>query len=118
MRAALFAATLILSVAFSGTAARAADEAKAKPEKAAAGEVTRTGEMVCGKCSLKEGDKCQNVLKVTEADKETKYYLVDNKVAKDNHEKVCSGPAKATVTGKVKEAKGKKTLTAASIKYE
>jgi hypothetical protein len=118
MRAALFAATLMLSLAFSGNAARAGEEGKAKAEKPAAGQVTLTGEMVCGKCSLKEGDKCQNVLKVTEGDKETKYYLVDNKTAKDNHEKVCSGPAKATVTGKVKEAKGKMTLTAASIKYE
>jgi hypothetical protein len=118
MRVALFAATLVLSLAFSGSAARAAEEGKAKTDKAAAGEVTLTGEMVCGKCSLHESEKCQNVLKVTEGAKETKYYLVDNKTAKDNHEKVCSGPAKATVTGKVKEAKGKKMLTAAAIKYE
>jgi hypothetical protein len=129
MRAALLGAVCAFVVALGVAPARGEDKAAAKPaaaaakedkaaRKPAAGEVTLSGEMVCGKCVLHETKKCQNVLKVTEAGSETKYYLADNKVAKDNHEQVCSGTAKATVTGKVKEKDGKKLLTASTIKYE
>jgi hypothetical protein len=111
-----------------GASALAADKAEkpAKAEKAAkpekgdkkGGEVTLSGEMVCGKCTLHETAKCQNILKVTEGAKETKYYLAQNDVAKTNHEHVCSAPEKATVTGTVSEEAGKKTLTASSIKFD
>lgn len=128
MRAVLFATALsFLAVG----AARAADKAEkpaaakaekadnaAKAEKKPAGEVTLSGEMVCAKCTLNESKKCQNVLKVSEGTKETKYYLVQNEAAKSNHSHVCSAPAKATVTGTVGEDGGKKTLTASSIKFE
>jgi hypothetical protein len=104
--------------------AHAADKAD-KPAKAEAakadkksGEVTLSGEMVCAKCTLNESKKCQNVLKVTEGGKETKYYLTQNEPAKANHGHVCSAPAKATVTGTVGDEGGKKTLTASSIKFE
>jgi hypothetical protein len=108
-----------------GASALAADKAEkpAKAEKAAkgdkkGGEVTLSGEMVCGKCTLHETTKCQNVLKVTDAGKETKYYLAQNDVAKSNHEHVCSAPEKATVKGTVSEDGGKKVLTASEIKFE
>jgi hypothetical protein len=122
MKAVLFA-TILASLVVSGTAPAVAGEGKDKAAKAAAkasaDQVTLTGDMVCAKCNLHEAEKCQNVLKVAEGGKETRYYLEQNKVAKDNHETVCKGqPHKATVTGKVKEADGKKVLTAASIKYE
>jgi hypothetical protein len=96
-------------------------EKAAKPEKAAdkaekkGGEVTLAGDIVCGKCALHETQKCQNVLKVTDAGKETKYYLADNPTAKENH--VCSGAEKATVRGTVAEEGGKKVLTASEIKF-
>jgi hypothetical protein len=80
--------------------------------------VTLSGTMVCGKCSLNETEKCQNVLKVTKAGKEEKYYLAANDVAEKNHEKVCSDEHKATVKGTVAEEAGKKVLTASSIKYK
>jgi hypothetical protein len=81
--------------------------------------VTLKGDMVCAKCALHESDKCQGVLKVSEAGKETRYYLAENKVAKEHHKPVCSGAVKkATVTGTVSEAEGKKLITASSIKYE
>jgi hypothetical protein len=110
-------------------AAQAADKADkadkpAKAEKAAKGkaaagaEVTLSGEMVCAKCTLNESKKCQNVLKVTEAGKETKYYLAQNETAKANHEHVCSAPEKATVKGTVSEEAGKKVLTASEIKFD
>jgi hypothetical protein len=95
--------------------------APADGKPAAAGKpVTLTGTMVCGKCTLNETAKCQNVLKVKKAGaaEEEKYYLADNGVAKKNHDQVCSGEAKATVKGTVAEADGKKVLTAASIKYQ
>jgi hypothetical protein len=132
MRSVLLATAFAFVVALGSATARGEDKAPAAgaakaektektektEKKAAAGEVTLNGEMVCAKCVLHEAKKCQNVLKVTESGAETKYYLADNKTAKDNHEQVCGGAAKATVTGKVKEKAGKKVLTASSIKYE
>jgi hypothetical protein len=99
--------------------AAAAGEPAAKPDKAAATgkPVTLAGVMTCAKCSLGEGTKCQNVLKVKKAGKEEKYYLAANEVAEKNHDEVCSGEAKATVKGTVAEEEGKKVLTASSIKY-
>jgi hypothetical protein len=91
---------------------------KAEKGEKKAGEVTLSGDLVCAKCTLHESAKCQNVLKVTEAGKETKYYLAQNDVAEKNHEQVCSGESKATVTGTVKSAKGKKLLTASAITWE
>jgi hypothetical protein len=124
MRAALVATafTLVLVFHLGAGPAFAADKDPAKAAKAekkpAAEEVTLNGEMVCAKCVLHETKQCQNVLKVAEGGSETKYYLAQNKTAKDNHEQVCSGAAKATVTGKVSEKAGKKVLTASSIKYQ
>ena len=94
-----------------------------RPEKPAAAAakgkpVTLSGTMICAKCSLSESDECQNVLKVTKAGKEEKYYLAANDVAEKNHEQVCSGEHKATVKGTVSEEEGKKVLTASSIKYK
>ena len=123
--------SIVLSTLFAfalGTSALAADkpaaEKPAKAEKAApaakkpaGGEVTLSGDMMCAKCSLKEGAKCQNVLKVTDAGKETKYYLAHNEVAKSNHSHVCSSTEKATVKGVVSEAGGKKVLTASKIDF-
>ena len=94
-----------------------AEKAAAKADKKAGAEVTLSGDMVCAKCELKEAPKCQNVLKVTDGGKETKYYLAQNEVAKSNHEHVCSAPEKATVKGVVSEEGGKKILTASEIKF-
>src|SRR3982750_3964158 len=117
----LHAAVIAASTLFAATSARAA-EPEAKPEAkaeakpatkapaakgATAKEVTLSGTMVCAKCSLGEGKKCQSVLKVDEGGKSEKYYLAQNEVAEQNHETVCSGETKATVTGAVKTAKGK-----------
>jgi hypothetical protein len=130
MRSALLTASAFV-VALAASPVRGADNAPPSAEKtdkvekaekaekkATPGEVTLSGEMVCAKCVLHEAKKCQNVLKVSESGTETKYYLAANKVAKDNHEEICGKTAKATVTGKVAEKAGKKTLTASSIKYE
>lgn len=115
-------ATAALAFAFASVPAFtfAADKPAAPAPAAAkaAKEVTLKGTMVCAKCTLHEGEKCQNVLKVKAGGKETAYYLAENAIAEENHDKVCSEPAKATVKGTVGEAEGKKTLTASSIKYQ
>ncbi|MBC8131631.1 MAG: hypothetical protein H7X95_01515 [Deltaproteobacteria bacterium] len=86
---------------------------------AAASETTLKGEMTCAKCGLHESSKCQNVLRVKDAaGAESKYYLKKNAVSEKQHEKVCSGSAPATVTGKVTEAKGKKVLAATSVTFD
>jgi Family of unknown function (DUF6370) len=78
-------------------------------------EVTLDGKIVCGKCALKETDKCSNVLIVKDGDKEVKYYLQDKGVDEDFHKpKVCTAGMKGpevTVTGTVVEKDGKHLLT-------
>lgn len=82
----------------------------------AADETTITGNMVCGKCTLHETDTCQNVVQVNEDGKTVNYYLKQNAVSKDAHGAICKGGSeKVTVTGKVKEKGGKKTMTPTKI---
>lgn len=82
----------------------------------AADEVTITGNMVCGKCTLHETTSCQNVVQVTEDGKTVNYYLKQNSVSKAAHGAICSGGSeKVTVTGKVKEKDGKKMMTPTKI---
>ena len=82
----------------------------------AADEVSITGNMVCGKCTLHETEACQNVVQVTEDGKTVNYYLKENDVSKAAHAPICHGdPEKVTVTGTVKEKGGKKVLTPTKI---
>src|SRR5436189_5134370 len=78
-------------------------------------EVTITGEGKCGKCALKETDKCQNVIQAQEDGKTVNYYLAKNKVSKDFHDNICKETKKVTATGTVKEVDGKKEFTASKI---
>jgi hypothetical protein len=91
-----------------------------KGAKAGAEEMTLKGDMSCAKCDLHESKTCQNVLRVKDAagGKETKYYLAKNPVSDQNHAKVCSASAPATVTGKVSDEGGKKVLAASVIKFD
>ena len=80
-------------------------------------QTTITGNMVCGKCTLHETDKCQNVVQVTGADGKTvNYYLKQNDISKAAHDPICQGGSeKVTVTGTVTEKGGKKMMTASKI---
>ena len=90
--------------------------AVASATTALAEDVTITGNMVCGKCTLHETDKCQNVVQVTEDGKTVNYYLTQNKVSKDFHANICQNDGeKVTVTGRVKEKDGKEMLAASKI---
>jgi len=78
-------------------------------------EVTITGEGKCAKCSLKETEKCQNVIEAKEDGKTVKYYVTQNETAKEFHDNICKEPKKVTATGTVKEVDGKKELTVSKI---
>jgi hypothetical protein len=78
-------------------------------------EVTLIGEGKCAKCALHETDKCQNALLVKEGGKTVTYYLAPNQMSKAFHENLCQETKKITVTGTVKEADGKKTMTVTKI---
>ena len=84
----------------------AADKAK---------EVTVSGEGKCAKCALHEADKCQNVIETKEGGKKVTYYLAQNDVSKEFHDKICKGPQKVKAVGTVKEVDGKKELTVSKI---
>ena len=79
-------------------------------------EVTITGNAVCAKCTLHEGDKCQTVIQAEVAGKAVNYYVTPNDVSKAFHKNVCTGPGeKVTATGTIKEKDGKEMLTLSKI---
>ena len=78
-------------------------------------EVTIICEGKCGKCSLKETEKCQNVIEAKEDGKTVKYYLTQNATSKEFHDNICKEAKKVTATGTVKEVDGKKELTVSKI---
>jgi Family of unknown function (DUF6370) len=79
-------------------------------------EVTITGNMVCGKCTLHETKECQNVVQVAQGTNTVNYYLKQNDVSKAAHDPICQGaPEKVTVTGTVKEKKDKEIMTPTKI---
>jgi uncharacterized membrane protein len=109
MRKLLFSSALaaVIALSYSLPAFAASDE------KA---EVEIKGQAKCAKCMLKEGDECQTVIETKAKDGKTvKYYIADNKVAKEFHENVCTEAKKVTATGTVKEVNGKKELTLSKI---
>ena len=79
-------------------------------------EVTITGTMVCGKCTLHLTKECQNVVQVEKDGKTVNYFLKQNDVSKAAHKAVCSGDSeKVTVTGTVKEKGDKEVMTPTKI---
>src|SRR5262245_23478700 len=79
-------------------------------------EVKLTGSLVCAKCKLKmEGvTKCTNALQVKEGEKTVTYILDDKGVDEDYHE--CGGGTKeVSVTGKLTEKDGKKTVKPSKV---
>ncbi len=76
------------------------------------------GTLVCGKCKLGEGEKCNNVLIVKENGKEVKYHLQDKGMKEKYHGKVCKADAEATVEGKVSEKDGKKIIEDAKVEFK
>jgi len=76
-------------------------------------EVTLTGTGMCGKCALKETEKCQNVLKVVEGETETTYFMTENM---EHGKFFCRGKTEGLkVVGTVQELDGKMMLTPKSV---
>jgi hypothetical protein len=79
-------------------------------------EITITGNMVCGKCTLHETASCQNVIQVDQDGKTVKYYLTKNDASDAMHDEVCHGDSKkVTATGTVEEKDGKEMLTVTKL---
>lgn len=76
-------------------------------------EKTFEGEMSCAKCNLKQAEECEDTLKVGGT-----LYLLEEGGERKTSEHVCSGTAKAKVTGKVEERDGKKFLVVSKIEVE
>jgi hypothetical protein len=86
--------------------------------RAADKEVTLKGKIMCAKCELNEGKKCQTVIKVKEDGKEVVYYFLDKGKQEDYHEEVCGGGQKeGVVRGVVSEKDGKKWVTPKKVEY-
>ncbi len=86
--------------------------------RAEAKDVTLKGQIMCAKCELKEGKKCQTVIRVKEDGQEVTYYFNDKGMKEDYHEPVCGGGRKeGTVTGTVFEKDGKKWITPKKVEY-
>jgi hypothetical protein len=79
-------------------------------------EVKLDGEMVCGKCKLKETTECSNVVQVKDGDKVVKYYLDDKGSKEEYHKLCCTKAVNVTVTGgEITEKDGKKSLKGAKV---
>lgn len=74
-------------------------------------EKTIEGTMSCAKCELGEAEECADVVKTEDG---TAYYLKEDGKAKTSAHK-CQGEVEVTVTGTVKEKKGKNMLKVAKI---
>lgn len=80
-------------------------------------QVTITGDMVCGKCTLHLTKHCQNVVQVHKNGKTINYFLKNNAVSNAAHDPICSGGSeKVSVTGTVAEMNGKEIMTPKKIK--
>jgi hypothetical protein len=80
-------------------------------------KVKLEGKLVCGKCTLKECDKCTNVLQVKKGDKTISYFLKD-KGNKEAYHKNCCTPNSsidASVEGTCVETDGKKWVTPTKV---
>lgn len=84
---------------------------------AAEKEVTIVGEAQCAKCSLNKTEKCANAIVAKESGKEVTYFIVENDASKRDlpHAEICASKKTVEAKGTVKEADGKRQLTAKSI---
>lgn len=102
---------LALVGAFALVAVPAIADDKKDEKKADKKDVKLEGDLVCGKCKLKETEKCSNVLQVKDGDKTVTYYLDDKGAKEDYHKMCCTKTTKVTITGgEVAEKDGKKMI--------
>jgi len=80
-------------------------------------EVTLKGTVTCAKCDLKLEKSCATVIQVKKDDKATVYYF-DKAAHKKYHGGICTEAKPGSVTGKVEEKDGKKTITVTAVKFD
>ena len=107
----MFATGAMAAAHMKGEADKKADSKKAEAKKL-------EGKLTCTKCALSETDKCGHALVVKEGDKSVKYYLQDKGGAEKYHGKCCKADVDATVTGKVGEKDGKKTISEPKVEIK
>ena len=94
----------VVTLAGTTTSVRAED----KKDKVEAKKLE--GTLTCTKCALNETDKCGHALLVKVDGKEVKYYLNDKGGKEKYHGACCKADVEATVTGKVTEKDGTKSI--------
>jgi hypothetical protein len=108
---------LVLGVAVCAFTAPAARTVAAdKAEKDGAKEVKLEGLICCGKCELKEVEKCHVTIVAEKGGKKTTYWF-DDKSSKKYHGDICQTPTKGSVTGTVKKDGDKNIITVTDLKY-
>ena len=80
-------------------------------------EVTLKGKITCNKCDLGKSKACETVIVVKEGKNEVVYFF-DAAAHKKNHGTICSDPKNGSVTGTVKEADKKKTITVTKVTFD
>jgi hypothetical protein len=84
-------------------------------QAAEAKKVTLTGNIVCGKCTLKKADECTNVLQVKVKGKIVNYWIKDEGKGEKYHSCRPNSKKAAKVTGVVKKEGGKMWITDAKV---
>jgi hypothetical protein len=79
-------------------------------------EVKLEGNICCGKCELKDSEKCAATIVVEKGGKKTTYWF-DAKASKKYHGDICQEVKKGTVTGTVKKDGDKMIITVTDLKY-
>jgi hypothetical protein len=80
-------------------------------------EKTLKGTITCGKCDLKESEKCHTVIKVKDGDKEVVYWFTGKNIKK-NHADICQGAKQGSVTGTVSEKEGKHYVDVTKVEFD
>jgi hypothetical protein len=81
-------------------------------------EVVLKGKICCAKCELSIGTECQTVIVVKGKDKKDVTYYFDKAGHGKYHCDICSSPKNGSVTGIVKDADKKKTITVKKVEYD
>ena len=79
---------------------------------------TLYGDGLCAKCELKETEKCQTAIRVTEGDRKVVYYAKDNDLTKAFHSKICQLVEPVKAVGNVQEKDGKRHITLTYIEVK
>jgi uncharacterized protein DUF6370 len=89
----------------------------AQDKKGDGKEVTLKGKITCNKCDLGKSKACETVIVVKEGKNEVVYFF-DAASHKKNHGKICTDPKQGSVTGTVKDADNKKTITVTKVTFD